>query len=206
MARAETMVVHKRMSFLASLVWGVCGVIMVCVICSAGVVLYALSVVDDAINDLPALVKSVPFLDEAISSVRRVDYIDDLDIEMSFSKDLRHQDRMRVVATVVNEGEEVVSLLVMRVVVSDQYGNLVDEDTRVLATPFGFDDNMPGPLLPGAKRRQTTGTFRYVDEPSIEYEISHIRVSAPSGQDCGERAFGVTQLSGTERLVGADLD
>ena len=206
MSRAETMVVHKRMSFLASLVWGVCGVIMVATICSAGVIFYALNVVENAINDLPALVKSVPFLDEAVSSVRRVDYIDDLDIEMSFSKDLRYEDRMRVVATVVNEGVEVVSLLVMRVVVSDQHGNVVDEDTRVLATPFGFDDDMPGPLLPGAKRRQTTGTFRYVDEPSIEYEISEIRVSTPGNQDCGGQAARVIEPLSTERLVGADYD
>lgn len=206
MSRAETMVVHKRMSFLASLVWGVCSVIMVATICSAGVIFYALNVVENAINDLPALVRSVPFLDEAVSSVRRVDYIEDLDIEMSFSKDLRHEDRMRVVATVVNEGEEVVSLLVMRVVVSDQYGNVVDEDTRVLATPFGFDDDMPGPLLPGAKRRATTGTFRYVENPSIEYEISEIRISTPSDRDCGGQTAGVTESMSAERLVGANLD
>lgn len=206
MSRAETMVIHKRMSFLASLVWGVCSVVMVATICSAGVIFYALNVVENAINDLPTLVKSVPFLDEAVSSVRRVDYIEDLDIEMNFSKDLRYEDRMRVVATVINEGDEVVSLLVMRVVVSDEYGNLVDEDTRVLATPFGFDDDMPGPLLPGAKRRQTTGTFRYVDNPSIEYEISEIRVSTPSSQNCGGQAARATELSSTERLVGADFD
>ena len=56
MGRGESVIVHKRMSFLASLVWGVCSVIMVTVICSSGIVFYSLHIIDSTSQTLPAFV------------------------------------------------------------------------------------------------------------------------------------------------------
>ncbi len=187
MGRGESMVIHKRMSFLASLVWGICSVIMVTVICSSGIIFYGLHIVDiksDGLQDLighsleglPAVVKSVPILADALSDERRLDYVDDLDIEMSFTEHPCRQDRMQAVVTVANRGQELVSMLSVRVVVTDDRGNIVAEDVEFVATPFPLDQDLPGPLMPGSTRRVTTGSFKKIENPTAEYEISEIRV------------------------------
>ena len=110
MSRGENVVVQKRMSFLASLVWGLCSVIMVTVVCATGIVFYGLTVVDsssqnaldfveDLFDDLPAVVKAIPILDDALSNERRFDYVDDLDIKLDFTEHPNYEGRMKVVVT-----------------------------------------------------------------------------------------------------------
>ncbi len=179
MGRSDGMVVNKRMSFLASLVWGVCSVIMVTVVCTSGIVFYGLHIVEDAIDDLPGIVKKVPMLRDALSTERRIDYIDDLDIEIDFTDHPYYEDRMRAVATITNGGQELVSWLSIRVVVTDDAGNVLNEDVEIIATPVALDDDLPGPLVPGRTRRFTICTFKRSDHPSAEYEITDLRVWAP---------------------------
>lgn len=190
MGRGENVIVNKRMSFLASLVWGLCSVIMVTVICSSGLVFYSLHIIDstsqtlpafvmNALNGLPTTLKSVPIVADILSDERRVDYVGELDIEVRVTDDPRYDDRMRAVATVVNNGDEVISLLCLRVVVSDSAGNIVNENIEFVATPFPIDENLSGPLWPGQTRRVVTSSFAALDQLSAEYEISEIRVWVP---------------------------
>ncbi|MCZ6654490.1 MAG: hypothetical protein O7D91_15855 [Planctomycetota bacterium] len=179
MGRSDGMVVHKKMSFLASLVWGTCSVIIVTVVCSSGVVFYGLHIVEKSIDDLPSIVKKVPMLRDALSSERRIDYIDDLDIEIDFTDHPYYEDRMRAVVTITNGGQELVSWLSIRVVVSDDKGNVLDEDVEMIATPLALDDDFPGPLVPGRTRRFTICTFKRSDHPSAQYEVTDLRVWAP---------------------------
>jgi len=181
------------MSFLSSLVWGICSVIMVTVICASALVFYSLAIVDtkaDSVvelvedligGDIPGIAKSVPILADALNNERRLEYVDDLDISVRLDEHPQRHDLMQAVVSVANEGQEQVSLLCMRVVITDGKGRIVDEDTECIATPIPLDDNMPGPLLPGYTRRLTVGTFKSIEDPSAEYEISEIRVWAKEG-------------------------
>ncbi|MCH8854040.1 MAG: hypothetical protein IID41_15530 [Planctomycetes bacterium] len=180
MGRSDGMVINKRMSFLASLVWGICSVIIVALVCSSGVVFYALHIVEDAIDDLPGIVKNVPMLRDALSSERRIDYIDDLDIKIGFTNHPYYEDRMRAVATITNEGNELVSWLSIRVVVTDDMGNILDADVQTIATPMALGHDFPGPLVPGGTRPFTICSFKRSDHPSAQYEVTDLRVWAPN--------------------------
>ncbi len=216
MGRGESVIVHKRMSFLASLVWGICSVIMVTVICSSGIVFYSLHIIDsttetlpqfvmNALDGLPTTLKSGPIVADILSDERRVDYADELDIEVRVTDDPRYDNRMRAVATVVNNGQELISLLCLRVVISDGAGNIVDSDIEFVATPFPIDEDLPGPLWPGQTRRVTTTSFRSIDHLSAEYEISEIRVWVPDrSDDAGSNAGHVDSAQATTLQASAD--
>ena len=201
MGRSDGMVVNKRMSFLASLVWGTCSVIMVTVVCASSVVFYGLHIVEKSIDDLPSIVKKVPMLRDALSSERRIDYIDDLDIEIDFTDHPYYEDHMQAVARITNGGQELVSWLSIRVVVSDDVGNVLDEDVEMIATPVALDDDFPGPLVPGRTRPVTICTFKRSDHPSAQYEVTDLRVWAPDAwshgdeQDAGREASEDAMLS-----------
>ena len=183
MGRSDGMVVNKRMSFLASLVWGTCSVIIVTIACASGIVFYGLHIVEDAIDDLPGIVKKVPMLRDALSSERRIDYIDDLDIEIGFTNHPYYEDRMRAVVTITNGGKELVSWLSIRVVVTDDDGNVLDEDAAMVVTPVAFNDDFPGPLVPGQTRPFTICAFKRGDHLSAQYEVTDLRVWAPDAWD-----------------------
>ena len=180
MGRSDGMVGNKRMSFLASLVWGVCSVIMVTVVCASGIVFYGLHIVEKSIDDLPGIVKKVPMLRDALSSERRIDYIDDLDIKISFTNHPYYEDSMRAVATITNEGNELVSWLSIRVVVTDDMGNILDADVQTIVTPMALSHDFPGPLVPGGTRPFTICSFKRSDHPSAQYEVTDLRVWAPN--------------------------
>ncbi len=182
MGRSDGMVVNKKMSFLASLVWGTCSVIIVTIACASGIVFYGLHIVESAIDELPSIVKKVPLLRDALSSERRIDYIDELDIKIEFTDHPYYEDHMRAVATITNEGKELVSWLSIRVVVTDDDGNILDEDTAMIATPVAIDD-FPGPLVPGASRPFTICRFKRSDHLSAQYEVTDLRVWVRDARD-----------------------
>ncbi len=206
MGRSDGMVVNKRMSFLASLVWGVCSVIMVTVVCASGVVFYGLHIVEKSIDDLPSIVKKVPMLRDALSSERRIDYIDDLDIEIDFTDHPYYEDRMRAVVTITNGGQELVSWLSIRVVVSDDEGNVLDEDAEIIATPVAIGDDFPGPLVPGGTRPFTICSFKRSDHPSAQYEVTDLRVWAPDawGHENEQSANGAASDGAVLSSAAAD--
>ncbi len=212
MSRGENVVVQKRMSFLASLVWGICSVIMVTVVCASGIAFYGLTIVDsntrnavdfveDLFDDLPAIVKAVPILADALSNERRFDYVDDLDITLGFTEHTYYADHMKAVVTVANNGKELVSWLAVRVVVKDGEGNILDEDQAFVATPLPFvDDEVPGPLSPGSTRQFTTCTFKKVANPMADFEVTELRVwvknaECPEGGNAGIGEHAAALLS-----------
>ena len=193
MGRSDGMVVNKRMSFMASLVWGVCSVIMVTVVCVSGMVFYSLHIIETnsqslpgfitrTLGDLPNAVRSIPILADAMNDERRMDYVQNLDIKLDLTHDPRREDGMRSVISVTNEGEEVLNWLGVRIVVRDRDGSIVDEHFRYVATPLSIDDEVPGPLHPGANRQMTCGRFRSSDRLEAEYEITEVRVWVPDAQ------------------------
>lgn len=206
MSRAEGVIVHKRMSFLSSLVWGVSSVLIVVLLCAAGIIFYAMTIfdsrvsgvvelLDGALEDLPDFAGSVPVLADALSNERRPEYLHDLDVSITFSKHPHYEDRMMPVVTVANKGKEQVVWMHMRVVVRDGAGNILDEQGQYIATPIPFDEHdAPGPLMPGEKRFLTAGSFQAVDDPVAEHEITDIRVWV---KPADEPAARVTRQIGT---------
>ncbi len=104
---------------------------------------------------------------------------------------------MRAVATITNGGQELVSWLSIRVVVTDDMGNILDADVQTIATPVAIDDNFPGPLLPGGTRPFTICTFKRTDHPSAQFEVTDLRVWAPD-------AWGHGDEQGTSREASED--
>ena len=206
MGRSDGMVVNKKMSFLASLVWGTCSVIIVTIACASGIVFYGLHIVEKSIDDLPGIVKKVPMLRDALSSERRIDYIDDLDIEIGFTDHPYYEDRMRAVATITNQGKELVSWLSIRVVVTDDMGNILDADVRTIATPVAIDDDFPGPLVPGGTRPFTICSFKRSDHPSAQYEVTDLRVWTPDAWGHDDEQSASRPVSEGAVLSSASVD
>ncbi len=206
MGRSDGMVVNKKMSFLASLVWGTCSVIIVTVVCLSGVAFYGLHIVEKSIDDLPSIVNKVPMLRDALSSERRIDYIDDLDIKIDFTDHPDYEDYMRAVATITNGGKELVSWLSIRVVVTDDMGNILDADVETIATPVALDDDFPGPLVPGGTRPITICTFKRSDHPSAQYEVTDLRVWAPDAWGYEDEQSARREVSEDAILSSAAVD
>ena len=217
MGRSDGMVVYKKMSFLASLVWGVCSVIMVTVVCASGVVFYSLHIIDtnsqalpgfitQTFGDLPNAIKSIPILADALSDERRLDYVQSLDIKVDLTPDQHRGDGMRSVISVTNEGEEVVNWLSVRIVVRDYDGSIVDEHLQYVATPLSIDDDVPGPLRPGANRQITCGWFPSSERLEAAYEVTEVRVWVPNAWDHKDQQDAGSAASDDAMLSGAAVD
>ncbi len=187
MSRPQPVVVNKRMSFWSSMVWGVCSIVIVAVVCVSGIVFYGMrmiehsggnvfDLIEQGAKDLPAAIEAVPALQDVVSNQRRLAYADALDVSIRFEDHPGGDNYIRPVVTVCNTGHELVSVMGLRVVVSDAKGRIVLTDNEYLATPVALGDDLPGPLAPGATRRVPLGWFQRVTEPSAEFEIPELRV------------------------------
>ncbi len=113
---------------------------------------------------------------------------------------------MRAVATITNGGQELVSWLSIRVVVSDDVGNVIYEDVEMIATPVALDDDFPGPLVPGRTRHFTICTFKRSDHPSAQYEVTDLRVWAPDAWDHEDERGASRTASDDAMLSSATAD
>lgn len=185
-------IINKRMSFFASLVWGI-SLILIAVIGSAtSLGLYALNVADrksdtlsefvesvlgTVVDGVPEILDNLPqFVGETVAMRRDPGYLSHLDIEVNIVKSTRRGDRMEPVLTVRNSGDEMITWLTVRVVVRDKAGSTVHERSEWIATPVTFDNDCPGPLMPNSTRRISVGSFRGGKDVTVEVEVTDIRV------------------------------
>jgi hypothetical protein len=155
-------ITYRRHTFLSALALGVSAVIIALIVCFTVVIIYGIhfageksdklvSLVEDAIQGLPALQKSLPpVFADMLDDHRQPDYSAQLEITAKTAPD--QDGRLRTSISVVNKGAEVVSLLSLRVVVLDSQGQILAESNEWAATPFAADDDWPGPLTPGSVR------------------------------------------------------
>ena len=85
------------------------------------------------------------------------------------------------VLTIINRGDEVVSLLAVRIAALDGNGVAMCEWTEIVATPLAIDDDWRGPLLPGSKRHVVVSPWRGVTADNASairgaVEISDVRL------------------------------
>lgn len=189
------MITQNRMSPMTALFLGIFGVGAVGIASGTSVVLYAmhvidrnvseaLGVIDGTLTDLPAFIDSLPdSIGELLDSHRAPEYAAHIDVTVDFVVESR-SDTVRPVLTIVNNGDEVVSLLAIRVaLLKDKVP--VRDWTQVVATPLAIDHDWPGPLMPGSTRHIVLSScYRNITAEDIttitgSWEIADVRVWSP---------------------------
>jgi hypothetical protein len=191
------------MSPLTALFLGISAVLLTCIAAAAGVTLYGMRIVDckadqvfgladQTVEGIPDIIESVtegmpelfkslpPVFADAMHDRRAPEYAGHLAV----TADLRptgRQGRWSPVVTITNQGEELVSLLCIRVAALDANGSPRGEWTEVVATPLAIDHHWRGPLMPQATRHVVLRDWRGIDSEQAAglravYEISELRV------------------------------
>jgi hypothetical protein len=111
-----------------------------------------LNFADHTVEGLPELLKSLPpALADMMQDRRAPEYASKLEVIVKFIND-EGSGTLRPVLTVKNTGNEVVSMLALRVAALDASGTPRNDWTEVVATPLSIDNDWRGPLMPGATR------------------------------------------------------
>ena len=188
------MTVQKRMSPLTALFLGIFGVGAVGIAAGSSIVLYAMRILDTkgseilgfaegTVAALPSVIDALPpAINDLLNDRRAPEYARQLDIDVRLTAG-EQPGSWRPVLTITNQGEEVVSMLAVRVAVLLQDGVPVREWTEVVATPIAIDDDWRGPLFPHAtrhvvlSRRHCRGALTVNGAiPTTVAEVSEIRL------------------------------
>lgn len=192
-------VTFRKHTFLSALALGVSAIVIALITCCTVVIIYGMhfvgekseqivSLVEDAVQGLPTVQKSLPpIFSDILDDRRQPDYSSQLEITAKTAVQSGHSGRVRASVTVVNKGQEVVTLLSLRVLVLDGAGEIVGVSSEWAATPFTVDDNWRGPILPGAHRYFTCvhdgpGVLA-TDDLKAVVEITDVRVWSGARDD-----------------------
>jgi len=183
------------MSPVTAFFLGIFGVVGVAVVSATMLTTYALYIVDSktdgvigfakaTIEGLPDLVDSLPpALGELLNDHRDPQYASNIKIDVQMITDER-TDTLRPVLTITNDGDEVVSMLAVRVAALNSNGVPVGDWTQVVATPIAIEGEWRGPLFPHTTRHvvcsRHSGSRRVSAKVDIRpvAEISELRVWA----------------------------
>ena len=185
-----------RLSPLTALVVGIFAIGGIGIASGAAVVLYGMRVISTSSTELlgfadstlrstfeslPEVLQALPpVLKDVLDDRAAPEYADKLDIRVDFVESGRSS-AVRPVLTITNKGDEVVSLLGVRVAALNQRNLPIREWTEVVATPLAIDDEWRGLLLPGNTRYVVLSNWPELaagEATSITgaVEISQIRV------------------------------
>ena len=210
MSSSPTIVVKKG-GVLTALVSGVFATLIVCIVCGVGLGWYAMNIFDRKVSDLAgggrALLETLPEWRESIAVAgdllddrRAPEYREQLEMSVRVFSDGMGENIQWAVVEVTNSGDEVVTFLSARVVLSDEEGIPVREYRTFVATPLTIDDgDWRGPLLPGATcrfkldccvaRGDLSGSIQVTDlrvwnsSPQVAMSPVETAASAPVEQD-----------------------
>ena len=184
---------YRRASFLSYTALGLSAFLITCVLSCTVVIVYGIHVASEKTEDvfalaertvqaLPELAESLPpAIADLLNDHRDPGYASELEIQARLVESDDSHERGRVVLEVVNEGDDLVSLLTLRVTVLDARGRILHESNEWVATPLAAGDEWPGPLMPGSRRR-LRGSHCWIhlagplDELTTEVEITDIRI------------------------------
>jgi hypothetical protein len=182
-------VVIYRSGFGSSLVLGLCGTICVVLVCATCVAVYGVKVVNDRVGSLmemsPAALTALanwqqampPAVNDALHDRRMPEYREQVHVTATLVRDL-HTERLVPIVEVSNDGDQIVSLMSLRLQIEDDASMPVQECTVFAATPLAIEADWRGPLLPGSKRRFKAPQIRAntIGELNVSWEISELRV------------------------------
>lgn len=186
------MVERKRMSPWTALFIGLFGVAAVGIAAGTSIVLYTMNVADQGIRDifgiagttvdgLPGLIDALPpAAKELLNDRRAPDYAGKLDVDVRFVPGYKGQGVVPALK-ITNAGDQVVSMLAVRVAALNEQGTPVKEWTEVVATPIAIDHDWRGVLMPGATRHVVLSGWHGANIAASEiasgaYEISELRL------------------------------
>ncbi len=213
MGKVAPIVVHRR-SFASALVLGFFGTVCVLIICGASVAIYGLKIVNDKVDELiavsPEALNAVtswqqampPAVTDALQDRRMPEYREQIEVHTELVRDWRTERQIPVVE-VTNNGDQVISLMSLRLVIQDDELIPVEELSVYAATPLAVESEWRGPLMPGSKRRFRAGHIRadMYDKLTISSEICELRVWDPrSSSELIPSALSTTRGS-TPQLV-----
>ncbi len=178
----------------------------VSVIMTACVVLYGMKIINGqagqildlaqgAVEDLPEFLQDMPpIVSDVFKDRRSPDYLANLNVtgQMAASS---NPGRVYPVVTIVNDGDEMVTLLSVRLSALNAEGTPIYEWNEVVATPFATgEDEFPGPMLPGAERKIILDRYLKLaktpaSELSAKVEITDIRVWDGNTQELTAEGF-----------------
>jgi len=182
--------VQTRMSPLTAFFIGLFGVGAVAVASGAVIVLYTMDMVDrhvgsvmgiveNAASNLPEFIEGLPpAIKDALHDRRAPEYATSIETAVELVEPGKGQSPFPTV-TIRNKGNELVSLLTVRVAALDAQGRAYQEWTTVAATPIGIEDEWRGPLLPGSTRHVVFDHGCYFDQRdavTLSVEIADVRV------------------------------
>ena len=168
------MIGQNRMSPLTAFFLGVFGVGAVAIASGAGLVAYGMSIIDtnasaivgftrSTVENLPDLIESLPpAIAELLNDRRAPDYAKNIAVDVNFVSVKSGSGGLRPVMTITNNGNEVVSMLAVRVAALNGRKLPIREWTEVVATPVAVCDDWRGPLMPGATRHVVISTWRTI--------------------------------------------
>lgn len=202
-----TTVIRKRISFFSVAAMSVALVIVTIIGSVAGVAVFALDVVDrkadsitqlvgTAFQSLPEIREALPpVLQDAMNDRRAPTYQAQLDISarMVEEEGSRWQ---RGVVEVTNRGDEVVTLLSLRVIGVDANNEPVTELSVCGASPIQIEDEWRGPLLPGVTRKIPLEIWSRHQAQDVQVELTDVRVWA--GPQTNAVAVGESALEAEE--------
>jgi hypothetical protein len=186
-------ITYRKHTFLSALVTGLSALAITLVISCTVVVIYGMnfagsqseklvSLVEDAVRGLPELQKSLPpVFADMLNDRREPDYSTQLEITAEPTLVPERDERVRTAVKVVNNGEEVVSLLSLRIVVLNENDEILAESNEWAATPFAAEHDWRGPLMPSSRRyfaSSHSGAFKVssLNDLRAEVEITDIRI------------------------------
>jgi len=141
----------------------------------------AIGLAENAVGNLPAFLDSLPpVLGEVIHDRRAPEYRGNVEAKVEFTSS--EATGVRPVVTITNNGDEVISMLTVRVAALGREKLPLAEWTEVAATPLAFDDDWRGPLLPRETRYivlSSRKALRDAGDVTGVMEISELRVWEP---------------------------
>lgn len=186
-------ITYRKHTFLSSVAMGFSAVIVTITVCCTAVLLYAvhmagekserlITLAQSAVKGLPELEKALPpVLSDMLDDHRQPDYAGKLAISAKLSPQTGSHGPMRTAIEVINNGQEVVSLLSLRIIILDEHDQLLCESQQWAATPLATDGGLRGPIMPGSRRYFVAPCMGMSDVGSAEglhtqIEITELRV------------------------------
>ena len=233
MSTQPSVVVNKKGGVLTALVQGFFGFLIVSIVCVTLLGAYALWVADKKtdialewtekignggftmVNSLAENLKdwreiAPPVLADALNDRRDPEYRDELEIEASVVPSDEGMGKGRILVQATNHGDETVSLLTARLVVSNADEIPITSVVTSIATPLAFqveEQQFQGPLMPGATCRFIVTEpchGRPLDVPlksGVSYEVAELRIwqgpAAHAALDAPESAASRGSRQGT---------
>jgi hypothetical protein len=192
----EPTVVVKKAGFLSATATGFFTFLTATVVCASGLGAYGMWIASEKLDQAVAFTDKVfavlpewqrvlpPAVKDMVNDQRDPAYREKLDVAVRLVPGNGGRGVCRAVVEVTNRGDEAVSLLGIRVVAEDASAVPVGQEVAYVATPAALDGkDMPGPLMPGSKRKLLVALAGAVEQASVSAEIVELRVWRPAAAE-----------------------